>query len=167
MPALAADIVVVWSESSHYVRHERVTGAPRVTSINQLGLNQPTMEAVSTRIASFKKSKRVKNPEKLTSTTALKWPHPADFQANPETLAEAGFYYDPSYDDPDNVTCFTCGKQLGGWEEGDDPFLIHWGKCGQSCCWASVRCGLLVDVDHSGRWGLNLLYHTRIDRFSS
>ncbi|KIM44445.1 hypothetical protein M413DRAFT_442427 [Hebeloma cylindrosporum] len=110
------------------------------------------MEAVSTRVASFKKSKRVKNPEKPSSTTTLKWPHPSDFQANPETLAEAGFFYDPSYDDPDNVTCFICDKQLGGWEENDDPFLIHWNKCGQTCCWASVRCGLLMDVDHSGRF---------------
>ncbi len=80
----------------------------------------------------------------------LKWPHSSKFKADPESLAEAGFFYDPSYDDPDNVTCFRCGKQLGGWEEEDDPYLIHWEKCGQTCCWAVVQCGLTVDMDKSG-----------------
>ncbi|KAF8902363.1 hypothetical protein CPB84DRAFT_1846308 [Gymnopilus junonius] len=110
------------------------------------------MEAFQGRLSSFKKSKRVKNPTKSSSTTTLKWPHPPEFRANPETLAEAGFYYDPSYEDPDNVTCYMCDKELGGWEEDDDPFLIHWEKCGQSCCWASVRCGLMIDVDRTGRF---------------
>jgi hypothetical protein len=48
----------------------------------------------------------LKKPNK-SSTTALEWPHLQDSIANPATLAEAGFYYNPSYDDPDNVTCFT------------------------------------------------------------
>ncbi|KDR80791.1 hypothetical protein GALMADRAFT_222390 [Galerina marginata CBS 339.88] len=110
------------------------------------------MESLQARVNSFKKSKRVKNPTKTSATTSLKWPHPPEFRANPETLAEAGFYYDPSYDDPDNVTCYVCEKALGGWEEDDDPFLIHWRKCGQTCCWASVRCGLLSDMDGMGRF---------------
>jgi len=109
------------------------------------------MEAVQARIDSFRKAKRVKNPTKTSATTSLKWPHSDDFTANPESLAEAGFYYDPSYDDPDNVTCFTCDKQLGGWEEDDDPFKIHWEKCAQSCCWATLRCGLMLDTDKLGR----------------
>lgn len=110
------------------------------------------METFQTRLSSFKKSKRVKNPTKSSSTTTLKWPHPPEFRANPETLADAGFYYDPSYEDPDNVTCYMCEKELGGWEEDDDPFLIHWEKCGQNCCWASARCGLVFDVDRTGRF---------------
>ncbi|PPQ90049.1 hypothetical protein CVT25_006289 [Psilocybe cyanescens] len=110
------------------------------------------MDALQARVNSFKKSKRVKNPSKPSSTTSLKWPHPPHFRANPESLAEAGFYYDPSYDDPDNVTCFVCEKELGGWEEDDDPFIIHWTKCGQTCCWASARCGLMSDLDRKGRF---------------
>jgi hypothetical protein len=108
------------------------------------------MDGLQARLQSFKKSKRVKNPTK-SSTTTLKWPHPQDFTANPATLAEAGFYYDPSYDDPDNVTCFNCEKQLAGWEEEDDPYVIHWNKCAQTCCWAVVQCGLRADTDPSGR----------------
>jgi len=110
------------------------------------------MEVLQARFESFKKSKRVKNPNKSSSTTTLKWPHPSPFTANPETLAEAGFFYDPSYDDPDNVTCFYCGKQLAGWEEDDDPHVIHWNKCASTCCWATVQCGLKVDMDRSGRY---------------
>ncbi|KAH9479320.1 Protein bir1 [Psilocybe cubensis] len=110
------------------------------------------MDALQARVNSFKKSKRVKNPSKPSSTTNLKWPHPLHFKANPESLAEAGFYYDPSFDDPDNVTCYVCEKELGGWEEEDDPFLIHWTKCGQTCCWASARCGLTSDLDGKGRF---------------
>lgn len=110
------------------------------------------MEVLEARVNSFKKSKRVKNPSKPSSTTTLKWPHPKEFKANPASLAEAGFYYDPSYDDPDNVTCYVCEKELGGWEEDDDPYLIHWTKCGQTCCWANVRCGLMSDLDSNGRF---------------
>jgi len=109
------------------------------------------MDVLQARISSFKKSKRVKNPAKPSSSTTLKWPHPPDFRANPETLAEAGFYYDPSYDDPDNVTCYMCDKELGGWEEDDDPFVIHYSKCSQTCCWASARCGILMDMDEHGK----------------
>ncbi|KAF9478254.1 hypothetical protein BDN70DRAFT_880217 [Pholiota conissans] len=110
------------------------------------------MESMKARLSSYKKSKRVKNPDKPSSTITLKWPHPSDFKANPEALAEAGFYFDPAYDDPDNVTCFMCQKELGGWEADDDPFLLHWRKCGQHCCWASVRCGLVTELDASGRF---------------
>ncbi|KAF4610571.1 hypothetical protein D9613_007097 [Agrocybe pediades] len=110
------------------------------------------MEALDARINSFKKSKRVKNPAKPSSSTSVKWPHPLTFRANPETLADAGFYYDPSYDDPDNVTCFVCDKELAGWEEEDDPFLIHYSKCSQNCCWASAYCGIASDTDRRRRF---------------
>ena len=109
------------------------------------------MEVLQARIDSFKKSKRVKNPNKPSSTVTLKWPHPPDFKANPETLADAGFFYNPSYEGPDSVTCYVCDKELEGWEDDDDPHAIHWKKCGQKCCWAAVRCGLLNDMDKSNR----------------
>ncbi|GLB41611.1 putative baculoviral inhibition of apoptosis protein repeat [Lyophyllum shimeji] len=110
------------------------------------------MESLQNRIDSFSKVKRVKNPEKPTSTVSLKWPHPPAprYVATPETLAEAGFYFNPSFDDRDNVTCFMCEKQLSDWEAHDDPFDIHWNKCGDNCCWAMVRCGLRGDLDGHG-----------------
>jgi hypothetical protein len=118
-----------------------------------------TMEALQNRIDSFAKQKRVKNPSKSSSYVNAKWPHSSHFLARPETLAEAGFYYNPSFEDRDNVLCFVCGKQLSEWEEGDDPFGIHWEKCGAKCCWASVRCGLKYDMDEYSRWGV---YYTRL-----
>jgi len=127
-----------------------VTTTPRQSHRVTIQPLPRAMDGLQARLQSFKKSKRVKNPKK-SSTTTLKWPHPLDFIANPTTLAEAGFYFDPSYDDPDNVTCFNCDKQLAGWEEDDDPYLIHWNKCAQTCCWAVVQCGLRADMDRSGR----------------
>ncbi|RDB15341.1 Protein bir1, partial [Hypsizygus marmoreus] len=108
------------------------------------------MEALQARIESFAKAKRVKNPAKPSSTITLKWPHPAHFTATSESLAEAGFYFNPSLEDRDNVTCYMCDKQLSDWEAQDDPFDIHWEKRGVKCCWAAVRCGLRGDMDRHG-----------------
>ncbi|KAJ6561080.1 hypothetical protein DFH09DRAFT_1160400 [Mycena vulgaris] len=80
------------------------------------------MEVLQNRLDSFVKQKRGKT---------LKWPHPKTWLATPETLAEAGFYFDPSTDDPDNATCFMCNKQVTEWAEDDDPFDIHWTKFGR------------------------------------
>ncbi|KNZ75189.1 Protein bir1 [Termitomyces sp. J132] len=88
------------------------------------------MECLQNRIDSFAKPKRVKNPAKSSSFVSVKWSHPPhpEFIATPETLAEAGFYFNPSFDDRDNVACFVCDKQLAYWEAEDDPFDIHWAK---------------------------------------
>ncbi|KAF5362388.1 hypothetical protein D9756_002189 [Leucocoprinus leucothites] len=110
------------------------------------------MECLQNRIESFNKPVRVQNASKTGAAKNIKWPHPPSFIAKPETLAEAGFYFDPSYGDRDNVTCFVCGKELGGWEENDDPFEIHWNKCAKTCAWAVVRCALKDDLDASGRY---------------
>lgn len=109
-----------------------------------------TMETYKGRLDSFSGIKRVKNPT-LTSSASIKWTHPSSFAATPKTLAEAGFYFNPSWEDRDNVTCFTCGKELGGWAAQDDPFEIHWSKCNARCVWAVVRCGLRDDLDEDGR----------------
>lgn len=90
------------------------------------------MDNYKARLASFSKTKRT-----------LGWPHPAAFVARPATLAAAGFFFVPSADDPDNVQCFMCSKELGGWEEEDDPYRIHWEKCAGSCAWALARCGVV------------------------
>ncbi|KAJ7102974.1 hypothetical protein C8R43DRAFT_1092239 [Mycena crocata] len=101
------------------------------------------MEVLENRLNSFLKQKRGKS---------LKWPHPNTWKATPHTLAEAGFYFDPSTEDPDNATCFMCNKQVTEWAEDDDPFDIHWTKCAKVCAWANVRCGLRRDADSHGRF---------------
>ncbi|KAI0305150.1 inhibitor of apoptosis repeat-containing protein [Multifurca ochricompacta] len=109
------------------------------------------MDAFNNRLDSFRKAKRVKQ---LTTkrTISLKWPHPTHFVATPDTLTEAGFFFNPSWGARDNVECFCCGKCLDGWEEQDDPFAIHWDKCRDNCAWAVVRCGLSEDVDRKGNF---------------
>ena len=108
------------------------------------------MEAFNSRLESFAKARRVKQSN-TKRTVSLKWPHPTHFLATPDTLTEAGFFFNPSWDAQDNVECFFCGKCLDGWEEQDDPFAIHWDKCRDNCAWAVVRCGLGEDVDRKGK----------------
>ncbi|KAF8343502.1 hypothetical protein F5887DRAFT_869755, partial [Amanita rubescens] len=91
------------------------------------------------------KSKRVKGSK--SSRSVPKWPHPPTFKANPEDLAEAGLYFNPIPEDTDNAACFECGKQLSEWEKYNDPFELHWTKCGDKCSWAAVPCGLRGDTD--------------------
>jgi hypothetical protein len=109
------------------------------------------MESFQARLDSFAKPKRLPS-----SRSTIKWPHPtqkASFLPTPSNLADAGFYWDPSATDRDNVTCFLCAKQLSEWEEGDDPALLHWQKCGVTglCPWALLRCGINHDMDDSGK----------------
>jgi hypothetical protein len=56
----------------------------------------------------------------------IKWPHKIKgWRATPETLAKAGFYFDPEEDDVDSTTCYMCKKTLCGWEKTDDPLTEH------------------------------------------
>ena len=103
------------------------------------------MDILQARLDSYKPKRSKKTP---------RWPHPATYKATPKTLAEAGFYFDPSPDDDDNVTCFTCSKELSSWDAEDDPFDIHWEKCRDACAWAAVRCGM----DRDGRCVLAACY---------
>jgi hypothetical protein len=109
-----------------------------------------TMQAFQARLESFSKSKRVKPPSGKSSSS-IKWPHPSSFLANPTSLADAGFYFCPTYEDRDNVQCYMCHKELSDWTDDDDPFEIHWEKCRTSCAWAIVRCGLNDDADGDGK----------------
>ncbi|KAK6978130.1 hypothetical protein R3P38DRAFT_2580334 [Favolaschia claudopus] len=101
------------------------------------------MDVFQNRLNSFLKTKRGKS---------LKWPHPKTWKATPNNLAEAGFYFDPSPEDPDNVTCFMCDKQITEWAEEDDPFDLHFQKCATTCAWANLRCGLRRDADSHGKF---------------
>lgn len=107
------------------------------------------MDLFKNRVESFARPKRAKGAANVKTNS--KWPHPESFLATPDTLAEAGFYFDPSSEDKDSVSCYMCGKQLAEWAENDDPFEIHFKKCGKKCAWANVRCGLRTEMDPDGR----------------
>jgi hypothetical protein len=107
------------------------------------------MESLETRLQSFTKKPSNKSSTSTSASTSLTWPHPPSFKANPRSLAEAGFFFNPSADDTDNVKCFLCGKELGGWEQRDDPFEVHWRKR-PKCAWAVARCSLEFDLDEEG-----------------
>ena len=103
------------------------------------------MEFLQSRIDSYNKTKRTKQSLARSTSGNTKWPHPTSYIATPRTLSEAGFYFDPGPEHPDNTTCFMCGKQLNSWEPDDDPFELHYLKCSERCAWASVRCGPEVE----------------------
>ena len=53
------------------------------------------------------------------------WPHS---RPSPESLANAGFYIAPDVARStirDRVVCFSCGTEVFGWAEGDEPFVKH------------------------------------------
>jgi hypothetical protein len=97
------------------------------------------------RYDSFVKRKRTKGAK------AIEWKHPSTYLATPHTLAEAGFVFNPSAADPDNVRCFSCDKELADWDAEDDPYEIHYRKCAADCAWATVRCGIESEQDEHGR----------------
>ncbi|KAJ1657176.1 hypothetical protein IWQ61_003379 [Dispira simplex] len=85
------------------------------------------MQTFENRVNSFSKAK-------------WPWPHPINtFFATPETLAKAGFYFNPQPLSQDAVQCFLCNKSLDGWEHSDDPFEEHYSHA-PDCAWAMVIC---------------------------
>ncbi|KAJ2078099.1 hypothetical protein H4R24_004708 [Coemansia sp. RSA 988] len=70
-----------------------------------------------------------------------RWPYIkySHYLAQPDTLASAGFVFNPVKDAPDNVQCFHCGFELTGWEATDDPFAEHY-KHKPSCTFAQIHC---------------------------
>ncbi|CAJ2514005.1 Uu.00g021240.m01.CDS01 [Anthostomella pinea] len=62
------------------------------------------------------------------------WPHR---QLNPEHFARAGFFFAPTSEFRDNTVCFLCHKNVGGWEENDNPFEEHL-RLSPHCGWAVV-----------------------------
>ncbi|KAI9762589.1 MAG: hypothetical protein M1840_001215 [Geoglossum simile] len=89
------------------------------------------------RLASFAITYRLPRKSRASATNSksqnvLAWPHKAP---SPDQLAQAGFYYRPSPENPDSVECFLCRKGLDGWEECDDPIEEHL-KHSADCGWA-------------------------------
>ncbi|XP_077289255.1 baculoviral IAP repeat-containing protein 5-like [Arctopsyche grandis] len=63
--------------------------------------------------------------EECRYETYKNWPFDKSDSCNAEKMAEAGFYFVGSPDDPDLVECFLCNKRLNGWEKFDDPWKEH------------------------------------------
>ncbi|KAF0561132.1 inhibitor of apoptosis repeat-containing protein [Gigaspora margarita] len=78
-----------------------------------------------------------------TNSKKSKWPHKEseDFKATPESLAKAGFYFNPIPNSKDNVVCFLCNKSMEGWDSQDDPFEEHV-KHSPDCAWAICYCSI-------------------------
>ena len=60
-------------------------------------------------------------------------------RTNQSKLAEAGFFYSPTSDSPDNAICFLCQSNLDGWESDDSPATEHL-KLAPHCGWAINVC---------------------------
>jgi len=113
------------------------------------------MNSYNARLQTFTPAAQSHRSKSSKSNVVPKWPHPSSYVATPASLAEAGFYYDPS-SGIDAVACFMCGKQLAEWERQDDPAEVHAGKC-PKCPWVMLKC--TKDVDESGKYDFPGLEH--------
>jgi hypothetical protein len=122
------------------------------------------MHIVQNRIQTFSRS------IKVSTKLKVRWPHA---HPGPEDLALAGFYYFPYEGADDNVCCYLCGKNMGGWEEDDDPLKEHL-RGNDACAWAILR-DLLVrskngedlgdDVEDPRSEKMNTLRETTFDKW--
>ncbi|PVI00321.1 inhibitor of apoptosis repeat-containing protein [Periconia macrospinosa] len=72
-------------------------------------------------------------------TFADEWP--LDVEAgfpSVQQMVDAGWYYDPSFDTPDGVTCAYCSLSLDAWDAGDDPTEEHF-KRSPDCLFFSLK----------------------------
>lgn len=60
-------------------------------------------------------------------------------------LAEAGFFYHPTTQSPDNTRCFLCNNSLDGWEADDDAVAEHL-KHSPDCGWA-INIGIEQQIE--------------------
>lgn len=60
-------------------------------------------------------------------TFADLWPHDGKrgWKPSSQKLAQAGFHFEPTAEDPDNASCIYCGRTLSGWEKTDDAIHEH------------------------------------------
>lgn len=109
------------------------------------------MATFDSRLVSFSPRKpRSTKKSAVNAFIAKGWPHPQSFKADPSTLAHAGFYFDPTPDKGDNVTCFACECSLADWTSEDDPFEVHL-QVNERCLWAVARCSIELDRQRDGR----------------
>ncbi|KAI1134416.1 hypothetical protein F5Y05DRAFT_398741 [Hypoxylon sp. FL0543] len=89
------------------------------------------------RLASFKAAQPVaRRPSnaKGKAPKAVAWPHK---HLDPVQFAQAGLFFEPTPNAPDNTVCFLCLKAIAGWEENDSPVEEHL-RLSPHCGWAIV-----------------------------
>jgi Inhibitor of Apoptosis domain len=104
--------------------------APRGT---KAAASTAPMHIIEKRAATFSQS------VKVSARVKLRWPHSVP---KSEDLALAGFYYCPYDGADDNVCCYLCEKNMGGWEVDDDPLKEH--LRGNDECAYAIQRDLLV-----------------------
>uniref|UniRef100_A0A3P9HCQ6 Baculoviral IAP repeat containing 6 n=1 Tax=Oryzias latipes TaxID=8090 RepID=A0A3P9HCQ6_ORYLA len=57
--------------------------------------------------------------------TFTSWPHAGYRWAQPDPMAQAGFYHQPASTGDDRAMCFTCSVCLVCWEPTDEPWSEH------------------------------------------
>ncbi|XP_043914359.1 baculoviral IAP repeat-containing protein 6 isoform X2 [Protopterus annectens] len=57
--------------------------------------------------------------------TFTSWPHGGYRWAQPDPMAQAGFYHQPASSGDDRAMCFTCSVCLVCWEPTDEPWSEH------------------------------------------
>uniref|UniRef100_A0A673KPC9 Dual E2 ubiquitin-conjugating enzyme/E3 ubiquitin-protein ligase BIRC6 n=1 Tax=Sinocyclocheilus rhinocerous TaxID=307959 RepID=A0A673KPC9_9TELE len=57
--------------------------------------------------------------------TFTSWPHTGYRWAQPDPMAQAGFYHQPASTGDDRAMCFTCSVCLVCWEPTDEPWSEH------------------------------------------
>ncbi|XP_038816430.1 baculoviral IAP repeat-containing protein 6 [Salvelinus namaycush] len=57
--------------------------------------------------------------------TFMSWPHAGYRWAQPDPMAQAGFYHQPASTGDDRAMCFTCSVCLVCWEPTDEPWSEH------------------------------------------
>ncbi|KAN0061870.1 hypothetical protein ACQY0O_005864 [Thecaphora frezii] len=70
-------------------------------------------------------SKRMVEARKETFASCWPYDGKKGWKPTSKKLSEAGFYFTPTQDEHDTVTCIYCKQVLEGWEKGDDPIREH------------------------------------------
>uniref|UniRef100_V5EZ06 BIR-domain-containing protein n=1 Tax=Kalmanozyma brasiliensis (strain GHG001) TaxID=1365824 RepID=V5EZ06_KALBG len=89
------------------------------------------MFSAEERLASFSVASSSTSTKEMISarkeTFGSQWPYDGKkgWKPTSKKLAEAGFYFAPTDEEPDNAKCVYCSKSLGGWEKADDPVHEH------------------------------------------
>ncbi|KAK9477088.1 hypothetical protein V1514DRAFT_334832 [Lipomyces japonicus] len=115
--------------------------------------------AFDDRIASFR-AQKVGNGSKRNIIKA--WPHS---RPSVTQMARAGFFFNPSSQSPDNVTCFLCDKDLDGWSKGDDPKQEHLDHSPR-CAWAIIN-GMDWNEDEDHDPDSTQMRKARLDTFAN
>ncbi|GAK68338.1 uncharacterized protein PAN0_070c6583 [Moesziomyces antarcticus] len=91
-------------------------------------------------LASFDEAAKIwfwQSPELLPTSSEMvqarketfgsRWPYDGKkgWKPTSKKLAEAGFLFNPTEEEPDNAKCIYCDRSLGGWEKSDDPVHEH------------------------------------------